>query len=52
MQELDLNRQMELTGGNPGVVIFCIVMGTAVIKLLRSAAGRVSIARLLTLEWR
>ncbi|WP_199589048.1 MULTISPECIES: hypothetical protein [Coprobacillaceae] len=52
MNELTVNEQMELTGGAVGTWIVCVVMGAAVYKILFSKGGRVSIPRLISIEWR
>lgn len=52
MNELDQSIQMEVNGGGVGGFFFCVVIGTAVYKMFRSAAGRVSIPRLISIEWR
>ena len=41
MQELQLTNQMEIIGG-----------GAAVYKMLYSSSGRISIPRLVSIEWR
>ena len=45
MNELQLNNQMDIVGG-------CIVVGAAVYKMLYSKSGRISIPRLISIEWR
>lgn len=52
MNELQLSSQMEISGGGIGTVVFCVVIGAAVIKWLRSSAGRISIPRIISIEWR
>lgn len=52
MNELQLCSQMEISGGGITTVFFCIVMGTAVYKMAKSMAGRVSIPRIISIEWR
>lgn len=52
MNELQLVQQMEITGGGAGTLILCIVIGAAVYKMLFSNGGRVSIPKLISIEWR
>ncbi|MFQ6791302.1 hypothetical protein [Thomasclavelia sp.] len=52
MNELQQAMQMEVTGGGIGGVIFFIVIGTAVYKMYKSKAGRVSIPKIISIEWR
>lgn len=51
MHEMELSSQMETQGGSIAFWVGTIIMGTAIYKLIRSARGRVSIPRLITLEW-
>ena len=52
MQELQLTNQMEIIGGGVGTWIVCVVVGAAVYKMLYSSSGRISIPRLVSIEWR
>ncbi len=52
MNELQLSSQMEISGGGIGTVVFCVVIGAAVYKMVRSSAGRISIPRIISIEWR
>lgn len=52
MNELQLSNQMDIVGGGAGTWILCIVIGTAVYKMLFSKSGRVSIPKLISIEWR
>ena len=52
MNELQLSSQMETSGGGIGSVVFCVVIGAAVYKMVRSSAGRISIPRIISIEWR
>ena len=52
MNELQLNNQMDIVGGAVGTWIVCIVVGAAVYKMLYSSSGRISIPRLISIEWR
>lgn len=52
MNELQQCSQMEVSGGGIIGVVFCVIVGTAVYKMYRSSAGRVSIPRLISIEWR
>ena len=50
--ELQLSSQMEISGGGIGTVVFCVVIGAAVYKMVRSSTGRISIPRIISIEWR
>lgn len=52
MNELQLSSQMQISGGGFTTVFFCVIMGTAVYKMTKSAAGRLSIPRIISIEWR
>ena len=52
MNELQLSSQMEISGGGIGTVVFCVVIGAAGYQLVRSSAGRISIPRIISIEWR
>ena len=52
MNELQLYDQMDIYGGSAAGVILCIIMGAAVYKMLFSRGGRVSIPKLISIEWR
>lgn len=52
MKELESQEAMSIEGGGMASVFFCIVIGTALYKVYRSAAGRISIPRLISFEWR
>lgn len=52
MNELQMTQQMEISGGGVGTWIVCIVVGAAVYKVLFSSSGRVSIPKLISIEWR
>ncbi len=52
MQELQLSNQMEITGGGVGTWIICVVVGAAVYKILYSSSGRISIPKLISIEWK
>lgn len=52
MNELQLNNQMEISGGGIGTIVFCVVIGAAVYKMVTSNSGRVSIPRIISIEWR
>ena len=44
MNELQQCMQMEVMGGGVTGFFFCVVIGTAIYKMFRSGAGRVSIS--------
>lgn len=52
MNELQLSSQMEISGGGVGTIVFCVVIGTAVYKMVKSTSGRISIPRIISIEWR
>lgn len=52
MNELQIAQQMEIVGGGVGTWIVCVVVGAAVYKMLFSRSGRVSIPKLISIEWR
>ena len=52
VSKLQLNNQMDIVGGAVGTWIVCIVVGAAVYKMLYSKSGRISIPRLVSIEWR
>lgn len=52
MNELQVNEQMDVIGGGVGTWLVCIVVGAAVYKMLYSSSGRISIPRLVSIEWR
>lgn len=49
---ITINKQMEIYGGGVGTWIVCVVVGAAVYKMLYSSSGRISIPRLVSIEWR
>lgn len=51
MNELQVSSQMEIVGGGVATWIVCIVIGTAVYKILFSKKGRVSIPKVIQIEW-
>ena len=52
MKELTLDMQMNITGGGVTTIILCVVIGTALYKIYTSSSGRVSIPKIVSLEWR
>ena len=52
MNELQLCSQMQISGGGFTTIFFWGVMGAAVYKMAKSTAGRVSIPRIISIEWR
>lgn len=52
MNELQQCMQMEVMGGGVTGFFFCVVIGTAIYKMFRSGAGRVSIPKIISIEWR
>lgn len=52
MNELQLSSQMEISGGGVGTIVFCVVIGAVVYKMVKSTSGRISIPRIISIEWR
>ena len=52
MNELQIAQQMEIVGGGVGTWIVWVVVGAAVYKMPFSRSGRVSIPKLISIEWR
>ena len=52
MNVLQQDLQMEVNGGSVAGIIFFVVIGTAVYKMYKSSAGRISIPRIISIEWR
>lgn len=48
MNELQQCMQMEVMGGGVTGFFFCVVIGTAIYKMFRSGAGRVSIPKIIS----
>ena len=53
MRELSLQQQCEIQGGSfIGTALLYLLLGAGIYKILRSKKGRISIPRLVNLEWR
>ncbi len=52
MKELTVCQQREISGGGLGTGFMLLVIGTALYKVFFSKAGRISIPRLISIEWR
>ena len=52
LEKLQQDLQMEVNGGGVAGIIFFVVIGTAVYKMYKSSAGRISIPRIISIEWR
>jgi len=53
MKELSLQEQYEIQGGGIiGTAIIYLLLGCGIYKLVKSSRGRISVPRLITLEWR
>jgi len=53
MKELSLQQQCEMCGGIAvGTALLYLILGTALYKIYKAKKGRISIPRLLNLEWR
>lgn len=52
MKELSLQQQYELCGGiAASTALLYLILGTALYKIYKAKKGRISIPRLLKLEW-
>ncbi len=52
MKELSLQEQYELCGGiAASTALLYLILGTALYKIYKSKRGRISIPRLLKIEW-
>lgn len=52
MQVLEKNELMETEGGSLLTYIVYVAIGGAIYKIVTSKAGRLTIPRIITLEWR
>lgn len=53
MKELTLQQQYEAQGGSIiGTAIIYILIGAGIYKIYKSTRGRISLPRLVTIEWR
>lgn len=52
MQELTLQQQEQINGGGVLTIIIYCVLGASVYKIIKSKKGRISIPRLIQLEWK
>lgn len=53
MKELTLQQQCEIQGGSAiGTIIIYILLGAGIYKIYKCKRGRISVPRLVTLEWR
>ena len=53
MKELTLQEQYEITGGiGLGAALLYAILGAALYKIYKSKKGRISIPRLIQIEWR
>lgn len=52
MKELTIQQQYEISGGSAiGTAILYLLLGAGLYKIYKSKRGRISIPRLLQLEW-
>ncbi len=53
MKELTLQEQYELTGGSAvATVIIYVLLGAGIYKIIKSTSGRISIPKLISIEWK
>ena len=53
MRELSVYEQQELCGGSPIVqALLYILLGSGIYKIITSNKGRISIPRLVNIEWK
>ena len=53
MKELSLQQQYEITGGSAiGTALLYLLLGAGLYKIYKSKRGRISIPKLIQLEWR
>ncbi len=53
MKELSMQEQLEIQGGSLlGSAIIYLILGAGLYKIFTSKKGRISIPRLIQLEWR
>ncbi len=52
MKELTLQQQCQVNGGGLATVIIYCIIGTGLYKIIKSKKGRISIPKLITLEWK
>lgn len=53
MKELSLQEQYEMQGGSLiGTAIIYLLLGAGIYKIYKSSRGRISIPRIINIEWR
>ena len=53
MKELTLQQQCEIQGGSLiATALLYLILGSAAYKIIKSKKGRISIPRLISIEWR
>lgn len=53
MKELTLQEQYEIQGGSLiGTAIIYLLLGAGLYKVIKSSRGRISIPRIVSIEWR
>ena len=53
MKELTLQQQCEIQGGSLiATALLYLILGAAAYKIIKSEKGRISIPRLISIEWR
>ncbi len=53
MKELTLQQQYEVQGGSViGTTLIYLLLGAGIYKLVTSTKGRISLPRIITLEWK
>lgn len=52
MRELTSVECQQINGGGVGTVIIYCIIGVGLYKIIKSSKGRISIPKLITLEWK
>lgn len=53
MKELTLQQQCEIQGGSlVATALLYLILGAAAYKIIKSKKGRISLPRLISIEWR
>lgn len=52
MKELTLQQQEQINGGGALTIIIYAILGATVYKIIKSKKGRVSVPRLIQIEWK
>ncbi|MCD7949346.1 MAG: hypothetical protein LUG12_03660 [Erysipelotrichaceae bacterium] len=53
MKELSLTEQCSLQGGSAvATVIIYVLLGAGIYKIIKSASGKISLSKLISIEWK